>query len=76
MGELLRGGGQILCDDPARLADAVRRAIDGRDALAASGRRFAREFSAERFAREWRTLVDRLSVDAAEGIAAASGASN
>lgn len=61
MGELLRGGGQVICEDPAQIADAVRGAIRSRAALAASGQRYARTFSEERFIREWRELVERLS---------------
>jgi glycosyltransferase involved in cell wall biosynthesis len=68
MAELLRGGGQLICEEPTELADTVRRAVAGRAAFAESGRRFARQFSAERFTREWRALVARLSGVPREGV--------
>jgi len=61
MGELLRGGGQIVCDDPARIRESVEQAIQSRAALAETGLRYARRFSEERFANEWRALVGRLA---------------
>lgn len=60
MGELLRGGGQVICEEPAEIAAAVRRAIASRAELAAAGRRYARGFSDERFTREWQELIRRL----------------
>jgi glycosyltransferase involved in cell wall biosynthesis len=74
MGELLRGGGQLICEDVAQLEGAVRQAAQNRAALAAAGQRFAREFSAERFTREWRALVGRLSGAALEHGAATAPA--
>lgn len=61
MGELLRGGGQVICEEPAEIAAAVRRAIASRAELAAAGRRYARGFSDERFTREWQELIRRLN---------------
>jgi glycosyltransferase involved in cell wall biosynthesis len=69
MGELLRGGGQIVCEDPARIADSVDRAIRSRATLGPAGQRYARAFSDARFTREWRELVVRLNggtIDGAE----------
>jgi glycosyltransferase involved in cell wall biosynthesis len=61
MGELLRGGGQLICDDPAHIAEAVERAIGSRSTLGEAGRRFAATFSEERFTREWVALIERLA---------------
>lgn len=61
MGELLRGGGQMICEDPARIAQSVDEAIRSRAALGASGQRYARTFSDERFTRAWRELIVRLN---------------
>jgi glycosyltransferase involved in cell wall biosynthesis len=67
MRELLRGGGQIVCEDPARIADSVDRASRSRAALGPAGQRYARAFSDERFAREWRDLIVRLHGAGAHG---------
>jgi hypothetical protein len=67
MGELLRGGGQIVCEDPARIAESVAQAIRSRAVLGPAGQRYARTFSDERFTREWRELIVRLHAGAADG---------
>jgi hypothetical protein len=60
MGELLRAGGQVVCEDPARIAESVDHAIRSRATLGPAGQRYARTFSDERFTVEWRELIVRL----------------
>jgi glycosyltransferase involved in cell wall biosynthesis len=60
MGELLRGGGQIVCEDPGRIADSVDQAIRAREVLGPAGQRYARTFSDERFTAEWQRLIVQL----------------
>jgi glycosyltransferase involved in cell wall biosynthesis len=68
MAELLRGGGQIQCENPARIAECVDRAVRSREILGAAGQRYARTFSEERFAREWRELIVRLHGASPDGV--------
>ncbi len=58
LAELLAGAGQITVEAPEDLPRAVAEALEGRRALVERGRAFAREFTAERFARAWVRLAE------------------
>jgi glycosyltransferase involved in cell wall biosynthesis len=60
MGELLRGGGQIVCDGFDALRSVVEQILSNeprRRQLGETGYRFARTFTPERMRRAWDTLV-------------------
>lgn len=58
MGEVLEGGKQILCKNPEDLPELVERARRDRSKFAEDGLKWARQFSVERFNREWQQLVE------------------
>ncbi len=60
MNELLTGGGQVVCRRFSQLAEAVRYALAHREELGRSGRRFAEQFTRERFQAQWISLVEEV----------------
>lgn len=60
MGELLRQGGQLVCNDEGDLPEMVLRAIAQKEDLGARGHAFASTFTLDRFTQEWRSLVASL----------------
>jgi glycosyltransferase involved in cell wall biosynthesis len=60
MRELLEGGQQILCDDFTKLPVLVDYAIRNSDRLGRDGYSFAKEFSYERFQKDWIELINNL----------------
>lgn len=61
MGELLSRSGQIICRDVSDLRSAVHDALERQEALGAEGRRFASQFTKERFNEQWLQLIDSLA---------------
>ena len=61
MGELLRGGGQLICGDFAELRKYVQMALDQGQELGRRGRRYAEQLTLDRFRREWLAIVDRTA---------------
>ncbi len=57
LGELIRGAGQLLCDSPEDLLQRVEEALERRDELRERGLDFAKAFTPERFAKQWREVV-------------------
>jgi glycosyltransferase involved in cell wall biosynthesis len=60
MRELLEGGGQIICEDFNRLKQDVAYVLDHPE-LGERGYAFARQFTIERFNREWLNLIERVN---------------
>lgn len=60
LGELIRGGGQILCPSPDKALSCVEEALARRDELSRNGLKFARQFTPERFQQQWRALIAEL----------------
>lgn len=58
MGELLRGGGQLVCEDFAQLRGYVERAVGDKRDFGERGRQYARTLTRERFRDEWLEVVD------------------
>lgn len=56
MGELLQGGGQIVCSDPRELKKQIDHIYANKD-LGLQGKAFAETFTMERFNQSWRGLV-------------------
>jgi len=68
MGELLTGGGQIVCRDLQSLRESAEMLLSSPDAradLAHKGYEFARQFTFERFQADWIELVNRVYQNAA-----------
>lgn len=57
LGELIRGGGQIIYPSPGDALRCVEEALERRDELRESGLKFARQFTPERFREQWRSLI-------------------
>jgi glycosyltransferase involved in cell wall biosynthesis len=63
MRELLLGGRQLICESSTEIAAFVDCAIENRDKFGMDGRRFARQFSVEKFESDWQNLVARLAAE-------------
>lgn len=57
LGDLLRGGGQIICDNEEGFPACVEEALARRDELIRAGRAFAESFTVDRFNEEWQAVV-------------------
>lgn len=57
LGDLLRGAGQIVCENEEAFPACVEDALTRRKELARAGRAFAESFTVDRFAEEWRALT-------------------
>lgn len=60
MRELLLPAKQLICQDITKLADMVKYAIENRSELGQIGYDYAKNFSFERFAQEWKDLINSL----------------
>lgn len=60
MGELLRGGGQMICSDFGRLREHVALALENADALGTRGYEYASMFTTRRFADRWARVLQSL----------------
>lgn len=60
MAELLKGGGQMTCDDFSKLPNLVVEAIKNSEAMGKRGYAFASQFTIERFENEWLQLVSKI----------------
>lgn len=60
MSELLKGGGQVICDDLNQLEGYVLNVIEHREEYASRGKIFAAQFTWERFMKAWQDLVARF----------------
>lgn len=58
MTELLTGGGQVICDNFRELPNKVSYVIENREYLSKKGYEFAKEFTLDRFNKEWRKLME------------------
>lgn len=61
MEELLLGGGQIICDNPRKIKEAVNEALSKAPEMIEKGKNYAIQFSKERFEKEWQDLVEQLA---------------
>lgn len=60
MRELLEGEKQIICEDISKLNDLVDTAMENREELGEKGYNFAKEFTIERFEKEWGKLLEEI----------------
>ena len=60
MRELLEGGSQLICENTEGLPQLVRYALSHRAQLGDAGSAFARQFTLQKFNKQWRTLVAEL----------------
>ena len=57
MRELLEGGRQLICEDISELSYLVDVAMENREKLGESGYNFAKDFTVERFEKEWARVL-------------------
>jgi len=60
MGELLKGGGQLICQQVAELPQIIRQAVARRRELGIQGHAFASHFTVDQFNRQWLGLIASL----------------
>jgi glycosyltransferase involved in cell wall biosynthesis len=60
MGELLKGGSQLICQQVADLPQMIQKAVDHRRELGIQGYAFASQFTIDRFNRQWLGLIASL----------------
>lgn len=61
--ELLEGGGQIICEDLKGLKEKVKSLLNDpkkREEMGESGYNYAKDFTQERFKREWLELINKI----------------
>ena len=61
MGELLKGGGQIILQDTSGLREAVRAVLDDREGRASSGYDFVRQFDQAYFHGAWTSFAREMT---------------